>query len=539
MFRIITLCSVYFLFILGVSLGADIYVPNDYPTIQDAISAAVDGDTVIVMPGTYVENIDFMGKAIHVKSETGAAATVIDGNQAGSVATCQSGEGQDSVLDGFTLTNGTGTYISWGYFGGGINCSSSSSPTITCNIISENSVDGHGGGIFCYSSSPTITNNGITGNAATRHGGGIYCIEISSPTISTNTISGNTAGNNGGGISCDPTSSPAITNNTISGNMAGPYGSGGGIRCNSSSPTITNNTISGNMAYEGGGIECYYSSSPIISNNTISGNNAEWNGGGVHCYYYSSPIFSNNTFSGNTAINYGGGISCNWHSSPIVTNIILWDNNASTGKEIGVGQASRPSTLTISYSDVDGDQSSCYVDPGSTLNWGSGMIDADPLFVDSPAGDFHLTWNSPCRNAGDNAAAAEPFDFEGDPRTVLGTVDMGADEFHYHLYHFGDVVPGGTISIRVIAPPADPVMVALGSGIQDPPLSTLYGDLYLQFPILRTITLGATPPEGVQTFDATVPSFWIQGEEKPLQALVGPLGNASSVLTNLQVLSVE
>ena len=63
--------------------AATIHVPADQPTIQAAIDAAADGDTVLVAPGTYYEDINFHGKIITVTSEQGAAATVIDaGGQA-------------------------------------------------------------------------------------------------------------------------------------------------------------------------------------------------------------------------------------------------------------------------------------------------------------------------------------------------------------------------------------------------------------------------------------------------------------------------
>ncbi len=63
--------------------SATLKVPSQYPSIQAAIDVAVNGDTVLVAPGTYVENIDFMGKSITVKSEQGPDVTTIDGNQAG------------------------------------------------------------------------------------------------------------------------------------------------------------------------------------------------------------------------------------------------------------------------------------------------------------------------------------------------------------------------------------------------------------------------------------------------------------------------
>ncbi len=63
-------------------------VPQDYPTIQEAINAAVPGDTVLVDDGCYIERIDFLGKAITIESVNGPDFTIIDGNQQGTVVTC-------------------------------------------------------------------------------------------------------------------------------------------------------------------------------------------------------------------------------------------------------------------------------------------------------------------------------------------------------------------------------------------------------------------------------------------------------------------
>ena len=80
---------------------ADIlHVPGDYPTIQEAIDAAMDGDEVEVHPGTYNETINFLGKAISVYSTDGPDVTIIDAQQTGTVVTCDSAEGSDSVLEG-------------------------------------------------------------------------------------------------------------------------------------------------------------------------------------------------------------------------------------------------------------------------------------------------------------------------------------------------------------------------------------------------------------------------------------------------------
>src|SRR5262245_27005056 len=83
-----------------------IRVPADQPTIQSAIASASSGDIVQVAPGTYLENLNFLGKAVRVTSEHGPNVTIIDGNGIGPVAAFVTAEGRESVLNGFTLRNG-------------------------------------------------------------------------------------------------------------------------------------------------------------------------------------------------------------------------------------------------------------------------------------------------------------------------------------------------------------------------------------------------------------------------------------------------
>lgn len=175
-----------------------------YSSIQDAIYDASPGDTVLVHDGTYIESINFQGKAIIVRSMNGAARTIIDDN----AVVFTSGEGLDSVLDGFSIRKG------------GISCDSSSPTIINC-IISENSTGYEGGGISCTNnSSPNIVNCTIIGNTM-EIGGGIYCYD-SSPTIINCTISGNgSATSEGAGIYSDGNSSPIVTNSIVWGNY--PY----------------------------------------------------------------------------------------------------------------------------------------------------------------------------------------------------------------------------------------------------------------------------------------------------------------------------
>src|SRR5947199_4747771 len=135
-----------------------INVPATQPTIQAGIDAASDGDTVLVAPGTYVENIDFKGKAITVTSSGGATTTTIDGGQKGIVVNFANNETRASVISGFTITDDAPplptqvTVRADGILVAGAN------PTITKNIIMNN----RGFGIEIYSRSGYISGNTIT-----------------------------------------------------------------------------------------------------------------------------------------------------------------------------------------------------------------------------------------------------------------------------------------------------------------------------------------------------------------------------------------
>src|SRR5918994_3461679 len=146
-----------------------IRVPLDKPTIQGAIDAAAAGDSVLVAPGTYVENINFHGKAITVESEQGAQATIIDGNLAGPVVTFTSGDGRASILRGFTLQGGdaSGQVLK----GGGVRIDGSS-PTIQANVITNNRACDSGGGIDADFSSALIEGNFVTNNTQFGCSGG-------------------------------------------------------------------------------------------------------------------------------------------------------------------------------------------------------------------------------------------------------------------------------------------------------------------------------------------------------------------------------
>jgi len=129
--------------------AAVLTIPGNYSTIQECIDAAVSGvDECLVSPGTYNELIDFLGKEIAVRSSTDAAATTINGGSNGRVVTCSSGEGPNTLLEGFTITGGFATSL-----GGAGMYISGSSPTVMGCIFHDNHTGFRGGGMWARNNS--------------------------------------------------------------------------------------------------------------------------------------------------------------------------------------------------------------------------------------------------------------------------------------------------------------------------------------------------------------------------------------------------
>jgi hypothetical protein len=366
-------------------------------TIQAALNLTVDGDSVVVADGTYTgpgnRDLSLLGNAVTVRSENGPDHCLIDCGNAGSGFKLSTAETAASIIDGFTITNGNAV------FGGGVRCDFAH-PTIQNCTITGNWASAQGGGIFCWGSHPTLRACRISGNTATGSGGGVYGY-ISSAALIDCTVTANTAAGSGGGL-CFLYNNPTVVNCTVTGNKATQYG--GGVYSAFSGAALTNCLIAGNSASNGGGVQLH-NSYATVTNCAISGNRAASGGGGI-----------GSAAAGNSGIH----------------NCILWVNAAPQGPEITVGSGV---TLRVAYSDVLGGEAGVYVASNGTLLWGSGNIDADPLFLapghwddagtpGNPAddfwvdGDYHLHGGSPGMDAADNGAVPPDwFDLNGNGDT--------------------------------------------------------------------------------------------------------------------------
>ncbi len=216
-------------------------------TIQTGLDKASDNWTVFVANGIYTgttnKNLDFTGKAIHLKSVGGAANCIIDCKLDGRGFYFDNGETTAAEVDGFTIQNGQVS------MGGGILCLDSDCTVANCRIVNNNVPGYDGGGIRCENSDIKVLNCTITNNSAFRDGGGIHCYVNCSLEITNSLIANNSAGW-GGGIRFSEGILTA-SNCTIVNNIAANYG-GGLSSTNVSDSTLNNVVLWGNTAaYDG------------------------------------------------------------------------------------------------------------------------------------------------------------------------------------------------------------------------------------------------------------------------------------------------
>jgi len=204
-------------------------------TIQDAINNAQEGDTILISPGRYQENLVIDGKSINLEGDnTTEAAAILNGGNKGPCLILKNGS--NGKIQGLTIQNGNAHGN--GDEGGGIACYQSD-PAIINNIFKNNAADkGMGGGIFCHESSPTIENNKFYGNRAEKgEGAGIFTFR----------------------------STPVISHNEFVGNLA-ENGEGGGITLMESAGEISENSFVNNLSNQGEDIYVQHSHGNMVNN---------------------------------------------------------------------------------------------------------------------------------------------------------------------------------------------------------------------------------------------------------------------------------
>ncbi len=386
----------------GKAVAVIINVPGDQPTIQAAIDVAVNGDEVVVAVGTYNEQVNFLGKAITLRSSDGPEVTTITfTGQGQTLVSCISGEGPATLLQGFTITGAIGA-------GGAGMRNDASSPTVI-NCVFDSNALGMGNR---NSSSPMVINCVFSMNSdpgmINQNGG-------------STTVANCVFFRNGRSGMINAAASPFVIGCQFIDNTTPGSEVGAGMRNLDSSPTVVNCLFAGNTsANTGGGMD-------------NRGLNAS-----------SSPAIINCTFVGNSG--FGGAMFNDDFATPTVVNSILWGNSVT---QIFDNLA----VTTLLYSDIE----------GGWFGLGSNNVDADPLFVDPANGDYRLQSGSPAIDAGNSWGTVDITDtdldgnprFADDPATVdtgCGVpviVDMGAYEFQGTpaTVKLGDIDADGAVAV--------------------------------------------------------------------------------------------
>ena len=373
-------------------------MPQDYTTIQAAIDASADGDTVLVSGGTYYENIRYRGKAITVGSlyltdgdTAHVAATIIDGSMhthpdSGSVVYFIDGEDTTSVLCGMTIRGGSGTlhdFLGIPYREGGGVYANGASPRIAGNLITRNRIHSQqaaGGGVSAMTFAAVLPLLVLEGNRIIDNlvegwdttygtvGGGVAVagvhLRLLENTFERDTVIAHRQANGGGLFiqaidSGYPFPAGLISRNTFRHNVihASTHGAvGGGMTAIwTGDMTIQENSFEANDGTsvlgwaEGGGL-CVtdenahgygrktITGNRFLTNSVTHGGSSTLSGGGV-LVYRTLASMDGNEVRGNSASAGGGGVAIYRSSFRVVNNIIMENSTGGSGAGVLISYA--------------------------------------------------------------------------------------------------------------------------------------------------------------------------------------------------------
>lgn len=339
-FKLIRNTAILSLNLLVPLIAADLNVPSEYATIQAAINAATTGDTVLVAPGNYQENL-VISKDISVESTDGADLTIIDANQRRGIEI-----GPNGAFIGFTVTNAKGS------FGAGMRTYGSNS-YIAQNIFEYNAQGsgGFGAAIAMNSSSPIIDSNIFRYNTAdSQHlSGAVAMVNGSSPHIVNNIFHDNECRAIAATV---PTSAlPLVINNTIVRNEVGIRA----VHSYNTSKAIYRNNI---IAYNETGVEFRDSTrvdNQIWENNLVFGNDVDYADGnnGDPSNISADPLFLD--FEGNdfqlksksSAVDTGTNMTAPEHDFDGVSRPIDGDADGVNNVDIGAYELALGIQITV------------------------------------------------------------------------------------------------------------------------------------------------------------------------------------------------
>ncbi len=396
-------------------------------TITAAIGKSVDGDTIQIAAGTYLEHDIELSSNNLTLVGADAGSTIIDGGGNGRVFRTY----LTNTIANVTIQNGaTITPPSNIFDTGGGAILNSGTLTIQDSVIKNNSALGSGGAIFTLNHALTIENTEIISNTAEGVGGGIYGYNTGGVITLTNSLlAGNTAvGTYGGGI--DANGPLYLRDTTIRDNSSASFG--GGLRLYDQA-VLENVTLTGNQAASGAAIFAQQGAI-TLTNVTVSENTASNSYGGIYLsgpgvsLYLQNSTIANNHRTNAVGTGYNGLMIGNNASAEIVNTIFAGNDGRNCGGTTG-NWTSLGYNLSSDYYCAltqTGDQQG--VDPLLGLladNGGATLTHA--LQPGSPAIDAGT--NSACP-AADQRSVTRPYDGDNDS---TATCDVGAYEAQHQL----------------------------------------------------------------------------------------------------------